>query len=315
MKFSIRIHIILLFSLVLFSCKEKNNSVEESSVIYIISDYLTENDTILFKDFCKEYKASVRIQGMTTDQIVGQFRNKGYNSGFDIVMLRSLCSVNELSRHNLLHPVDQYLSEKELNSKFNSAKYNFIGLGFDPYLYSYHQDSTLAVRTYSDLKNQDFFCTLDDADLVPFFASLMPKLQRVGTYNWIKDFYKHKKTFDPIQDTLPNMICFTTSSVHQGVSKDSSYNKSFNETYLPNQNGEGAFYDMCTAAIVYQAEHFQLSQRFIEFYLQDKNNAVLNEELGSLPLHHSKKIRLYRVRPDELVQYYTTIDRIINKLR
>lgn len=314
MKFAVKVSIHLFLIISLVSCQQEKAISEEAKELIIVSDYLNESDTLLFANFCDQQGVRIRIVNMTTDNIIGRFRNKGYNSGFDVVMLESLYSINQLSKHDFLHPADQYLSETELKENFNSSRYNYIGTGVRPYIFAHDKDTPVSHRTYSDLRNKDFYCTLSDKELIPFFASLMPKLKRSGTYNWMRDIFENQKIFNP-SDSINNLPCLTTTSLHFEMSEDTSYTKRFNDFYVPGQNGEGAFYDMSTAAIVYQAEHFELADTFIHFLLEEKNNTKLNVAKGNIPLFSSKETRLYRVKAESLLQYYATVDRIINKLR
>lgn len=293
---------------------EKQNRPVESS-LNIVSNYLEAKDSLLFSGFQKKFKVKVKIYNMKTDQLIGHFRNHGFNSKFDLIMVSSLHDIQKLSKQNILHPIEHYLNEEEQKSKFNSAKYSFVGFGIDPYVFSYHKDSSIHARTYADLQTQVFYSMLSDEQTVPLLASIMPKFQKAGTYEWIKKFERNRKNSIAREDSLRVKVCLTTLSLHESMLSDKAYKEAFASYFIPNQRGEGAFYNLKTFAIVYQAEHFTQASQLIHYYLKKSTNTSLNKQLGTLSIFQENEMRLYRIKSDELIQYYSMIERIMNKVR
>ena len=200
-------------------------------------------------------------------------------------------------------------------STFISSKYNYIGFGIDPYILAYNPDTTLSIRTYGDLKSNQFVTDLNEEQLIPMLAPIMAKMDKVQSYKWIKSFRKNqlKITRRNIDTSMVGLTML--SSFKQNFKSDSLFLK-FRKVHYPNGNSKGTFYNLRTFAIVDQAENYSLARDLILFYLEAKNNDDLCSKLSIISINEpNKPCRLYNVKSDELMQYYNSIQRIFSKLK
>ncbi len=293
------------------SCNQEEKTVDTVKRLVIASDYLEEEDTALFELFCAKHDIQVRIVNMSADRMIGHFRNRKYDNGIDLIMLRSLYDVNRLTRHDLFHPIDQVIGNS--GTVFDSYEYDFIGVGINPYVLAYKQGSNHQFRTYNELRDKPFFTNLDKAQLVPLFAGIMPTHHKVGTYDWIEDFSRNKSTVLDY-DSTGNNYCLTLYDEHFHRLTDTAYAKVYDVIHYPNQSGKGMFYDLRTISVVDQAENFTSAQTFIEFYLDKGNNERFCKGIHVLPLDSEKDFRLNRHASNDLIQYYVLVERMLTKL-
>src|SRR5690606_17482597 len=100
-------YIIVLLALVLNSCEIESVKPSKRKHLVIASDYLTPADTVIFQNFSKQKNIKVKILNMSPGKITGEFRNKNYNTGIDIIMLKSMTNVLDFSKKEILHPLKE----------------------------------------------------------------------------------------------------------------------------------------------------------------------------------------------------------------
>lgn len=306
------IFLTLIFGALIQSCQVSTAKVEANKKLVIVSDYLTDSDSLLFEDFIKKEKVNLLIINKTANGIIGNFRNNSFNTGFDIIMLKSLYNVNRLSKKNYFHSIDELADEFPEHRNFLSLEHDFIGFGVNPFIIAYNPDSTLWHRTYSDLKTHPFYTLMSDEEMAPMLAGIMSKMNKVKSYNWMRKFKNQQLKPNPYAKI--NALLTTLSEYKQLDLNDSIF-KNLTAIYYPNQSANGAFYNLNTFAIVNQAENYTTANKFIQYYMSEKHNRKLNIAIGTIPIHDAHKSpRLYNVRPEELLQYYSMTERILTKI-
>jgi len=314
MKTTLALLFLSFFSLIT-SCDTVSSKKNLETSLVIVSDYLTSKDTVLFTAFAKKEKVRIFIRTKTTDQIIGAFRKSEYGTKYDIIMMSSLFDVHRLSKINCLHPITELEDELIETKKFSSSKYNFIGFGIDPFVLRHHKDTISRSKTYSDLKQEDFNTNLTQEELVPMLSALMSRLNKVQSYNWVKQFHERKAFIAKPNQKSPNRPVFLTTYSKGIDTKNKDLFKHYKDIFIPNQRTKGSFYDLKTFAIVKQAEHFTTAKSFIKHYLKEKQNLFLTQKLNVYSVCKNKRtIRLYKVSSDNLIQYYSMIQRIQSKL-
>jgi ABC-type thiamine transport system substrate-binding protein len=294
----------ILIILVSFACSIEEAPVSKAKVLTIASDYLKAKDTILFSDFTESRDIRIKIIHKSADDLIGKFRNKGYATGYDIVMLRSLYDVNRFSKYDFFHDI----KDLEVEERYSSDKYDFVGFGIDPYVFAYNDDTTLIHRTYSDLKAKNYSSNLDRSDKIPMLAFVMSRMDRGKTFEWIKSFEDSKQT----RNSWNELTLLTQYSGYVKLDKTDSTFRKINSVHFPNQNTKGAFYNLKTFAIVDQAEHYSMARDLIQFYTEEEANQRLSNKLNVFGI--SNNIRLNNKHTEDLMPYYGMIERMLNKI-
>lgn len=300
------------------SCYVENAPTSPDRQLVIASDYLTEKDTVLFTKFAKRHNIHLIVRPIRTNEIIGLIRNADHNSGLDVLMIKSLNSVLRLHKQHILHPIHKNDPTFALDTSFISEKYDYIGLGFDPFIIRYNGDSIPTPTDYEHLSATDHYNLLSEEDLLCFLSPLRKALPRAQANSWIRNWKNHASDEkDTSFQAMPVYEALDVYSSLQTPPSDSVFN-SLDAVSFPTGKGNGAAYNLRTICIINQAEHYRLANDFIRFYRNPGYNDELNEQLGTLGLHYeltsTKTVKLSTYQPEALLQYQSMIQRVINKL-
>lgn len=307
---------LLLIALVLItSCRIETAKPSSKRQLIIASDYLTEKDSVLFKDFSKKSNVKVRIVSMETDKIIGTIRNNGTNSEIDLIMVKSLYDVYKLDKREILHPINY---SDELSSEIlaiSSRKYHFAGFGIDPYVFAVEPGQHDVIKTYADLTRFEFINTLDRNEIAPMLSPVLRKMQKAQANQWIMQFMNKSIFTEELTDSLVvgKTILTTYSNFHNRVKSDSLFmGKSI---IFPNKRTTGTFYSIRTFCIVDQAQNYTEADAFIKFYSEPKNNKAINRSMRTISVYSEEsKFRKHAVPAEKLFAYYGMVERVLNKL-
>ncbi len=305
-------------SLIISGCYVENASSEKNKTLVIASDYLNEEDTLMFSDFAKKKKIRIIIKHIDASSLVGEIQGNKYGHGIDLVMIKSLYNVYNLSRTDLFHSINHVKEEFRDLARFMSTEYKYIGIGIDPYVCVSNPDTTVVIRTYNDLKNTRFVNTLAEDELIPMLAPLMSKFNKVKSYEWAESVLKNELLIKDLNanNAKSAPVVLTTFENYSSNFKGDSIFSKCTDLSFPNSSSSGTFYNMRTVCIASQAQHFSAATSFLNFYLSPSNNRHINEKLNTMSVTNTDRdIMLYQVKSDELMQYYLMFKRILNKLK
>lgn len=302
MKWTVR-SIFFIFLAFLTQCTIEEASHQDPEHLVIVSDYLGVADSSLFDEFASDNDILVKIIHRSADDIIGDFRNKGYATGYDVVMLKSLYDVNRFSKYKFFLDLTK---EDEVN-RFSSEKYNFVGFGVDPYVIAYNDDSTLFHKNYSDLLSYSYASDLEPSDQIPMLAFIRSTKDKGKTYEWLKKAESNRQNYLTRSTSL-----LTNYSSYVTLNKRDSSLQHINSVHFPDQSKAGMYYNVRTFAIVDQAERYKQAKSLIAFYTKEANNQRLCNALHIFGIHNNLKLR--KESPDGLLQYYSMIERMLNRL-
>lgn len=298
----------------------ENASSSKNKTLIIASDYLNEEDTLMFSDFAKKENVRIIIKHIDASSLIGETQGNQYAHGIDLVMMKSLYNVYNLSRTDLFHPINHIKEEfGELGEldRFMSTEYNYIGIGIDPYVCVSNPDTNVIIRTYNDLKHTRFITSLAEDELIPMLAPLMSSFNKVKAYEWVESVFKNKL---PLKDLDSNSaqstpVLLTTFENYSSNFKGDSLLSKYTNLSFQNSSSSGTFYNMRTVCIIRQAQHFVAATSFLNYYLLPQNNRRLNGKLNTMSVTNTDRdILLYQVNSDELMQYYLIFKRILSRL-
>ena len=316
MKKSLLLILPVLF-LLLNGCYVENTAPEKDKTLIIASDYLEEGDSLVFEDFAKKTGVRIIIKHLDASTIDSTIKTNQYAHGIDLVLLRSLYSVGNVHQSNLFHSVDQFKTKFKDQEEYISEKYNFIGIGIDPFICVSRPDSNVSINNYNDLKYTSFINLLDDEDFVPMFSTFMSKMDKVQCYEWTKAVLNKSKKIEDVNryqaKSIP--VILTTFENYSTKFQNDSILQKYTILGYPNSSTSGTFYNLRTACIAGQAQHFTEAVSFIEFYMSEDNNKNLNARLHTLSVFRDQDdSRLYHIDSKDVIQYYKSFLRILSRL-
>lgn len=311
-----RLFIGIITLLILVSCYTETAQPCKPKELIIASDYLKTKDTLLFRAFAKKNSVRILIYTLTSDKIISIIKNKAANSGIDVVMLNSLYDVSKLNKREILHDINLTKKKSQEAIIYSSWIYNYVGFGIDPYIVAFDINSDNKVKIYNDLTRFHHISLLENNHYPPMLAPILKKFNREKRNRWIKDCLDHSISKPVVGDSLLNDSLFLRLPVLTKLS-DFKLNKDSNHLYknksflFPNEWGKGTFYNLRSIAIVNQASNYTVALDFIGFCLDEKTNVKLNDALNTYSIYSRQSdFRKYSLSAEELIPYYTTIDRI-----
>lgn len=305
--------LVFIFAVFYFESGIKDLPASRSTKLTIVSDFLEQKDTALFRAFSKKFQVSVKIYELSDDKLIGFLRNHPFGSEIDLVMMKSLYNVHKLAKFGVFHDLGQVLGQHSYPNRFVSHSYNFVGIGVDPFVFTYAADSIKHLKTYGELNTKHFDSDLDRSEEITFLSSIIPKLRKVGSYNWISAYTEMLQDPEVFSDTLVDREVNTTLTSYSSYLSAMKSNRQI-RYFLPNQFADGCFYNMRTVAVIKQCENFENAQLFLRYYLSERANVSLNKGMHTFSIYRLDAMRYYRVKSDELMQYYGMIERILNKV-
>lgn len=307
------------FLLATTSCTIETAKPIKSHALVIASDFLHAEDTVLFKDFIKNNDVHIKIRHLTTDEIISIIKEKGYNSGLDMVLSKNMHSSIKLNKSGVLHDLVDPKIEMKSQNPYISYKHNFIGIGLDPFVFKYTNDTLRGIKHYQDLSKHAHYHTLSQYDKLGFLSPIRKEQNRVNTYNWAQKWNNHstlRPEKGPWSDSAEVVLCMYSQL---NTFNDSIWKKYPEDSFFPNRDREGVYFDVMTLSIVQQAEHFSHAQNFLKHCQNSGYNAKLNADLKRFPIYEYLNVRkegpkFYTKNLDELLKYHDVLVRILDKL-
>jgi hypothetical protein len=299
---------------VLFSCKIETARPAKRRYLTIASDYLNSADTTIFHNFSRKKSIKIRILHMSPSKIIGEFRNKNYNTGIDVIMLKSMTDVLDFHKKDILHPLKKGTHFMETDATYSSEKFDYIGFGYDPFIVALPKALPNGIRMYNDLTRYKFTTDLSDNEIIPMFAPILSKKSRADANIWVKKFYDHSKRDSLYNDSIGRNLPLLTnySSFYYTQSNDQISER---KIIFPNTKSTGTFYNLRTFCIANQAENYDESISLIHYFLEQKNNSFLNHKMHTIAVHSNDiGFRKYYMSSEKMSQYFLTIERLIQKL-
>jgi len=301
------------------ACSIESAKPVKSQALVIASDFLHEEDTVLFSDFAQKTDIQLIIRHISPDQLISEVESKGYNSGIDLVLSKNMYTQVRLNKKGILQDLIPAEDDAKTQNRYISYKHNFIGIGLDPFVFKYTSDSLQSAKRYHDLSNTPHYHTLSEAEIISFLSPYRWKANRVKTYEWAVEWNKNsaiRPEKGPWRDSMQLVLCKHSQLNSFSDSVWMCYPEGF---YFPEGSGNGVYFDLMSISIIQQAEHYSDAQKFIEHCQNSGHNALLNQKLDRFPIYDyltSRKNgpKFYPVHIDELLKYYDVLERMLDKI-
>jgi hypothetical protein len=285
--------LVFIFPIVLLGCRTDEVQEIKTKKLVIASDFLESSDVKLFHSWSKRSGIRIKILSISQKELTKILDSAAFNSGIDLFIGRSLYSSEKLQRKSVFQKI-----ELDNSNYYDSKEYHFFGLGIDPYVFLPKTDSSVVPKIYSDLTSQRFHSDLERTDEIPFLAGFLSKMDRVKTYNWLKNYQAHKDSLHNSEFTLTKFSRCHSEHVIE----------------YPGKRVNGTLYDLTYIGVIRQTEHIGACRSFLSYYRNDGPNGVLCRKLQLIPLSNPDNLRLFRRKPEDLLQYYEMINRMLKKV-
>lgn len=289
----------------LASCNTPEAPTRNFKRLTIASDFLTPADTIAFSGFKKSHHIRIIIKNMSYDSILAHFQNRGYNTEFDMVFMSNLYDLDQLSKSNVLHRInDRDLVE---NPTFFSWDKQWMILGIDPYVIT--DLNEMRDFQYSELSHGRKWTTdLTPKEMATFKASIFSQYGKTKekTTRWITKMESQIiELNDSIKqnDSLFQQPFRLTRLSHIDLEKD---------TYIfPSQSQKfGAFADGVGVGIIRHASKYSLGIEFMNYYKNAIFNQNLCNQLQLLPTSNPNRTSKYVYQNNYPILYRVNLNEI-----
>lgn len=306
-------YLLLFLGILLYSCEIESAKPQKQKRLVIASDYLKPSDSLLFQNFTKIKGIKVKIIHMSPSKMIGEFRKDKYNTGIDLFMLKSMTNVLNFHKKEILHSLKKDIHFAEKDADYSSEKYNYVGFGYDPFIVALPKSNPKIIRMYNDLTRFKFSTDLSNDELIPMLAPILEKMKRVDANKWVQKFFAASERDSTYNDSIIRNLPILTNYSAFYNSKSNQFTDKV--CVFPNTKSTGTFYNLRTFTIAVQAENFTEATTFIKYYSEQNANEILNEKLNTIGIGTNKKgFRKYYYNSEEMMSYYLTVDRLLNKI-
>lgn len=308
------VFLVLLFSAILAGCTLEEATAPTHRELVIASDYLNEEDSVLFAKFSRLNDIDIRIVHLDAQLIYKQLQNESAESEIDLIMLESEYNVHQLAVANLLQPWPKDFSLPKHLEKYASSRYRFVGFALDPYIITASKNSN-PITTYNDLTYQPFSDELSEADRINLLAPICRKMDKGKTEIWINKFaasgYIPKSGQDSVLTSLPRLM---KRSTYYQLEAQSPAEKMPSMRIL-SSGKYGSFYNLRTFCMAEQCSNYTEAICFARYFLKGSKNQYLSSKLHLVPATKPGKVfRPYKVGTGELLPFHTLVERILDRI-
>lgn len=264
------------------------------STIKIASDYLESVDTIMFADIADSLHCRIEIINMNADQLIGEVRNKRFNTELDLIMMRSVYDVNRLKRQHVFH----HLRSSELRNRWTD--YDVVPFSIDPFAEVPRIDSLYYLP--DSLGSGKTLIMIPQEDLITYLSYEYNHSDPIVITGRIKN------EKDKFTRNVANQFQIKSAVVHQSdlneLMKDSVLSfMDWNKVQVLER------YDVYTVGLMNQTENYHQSIEFIRLLRKEQFLEAFMDNKRSLPLpvnDGSLKLEL-----EGNIQYFTQIERVL----
>lgn len=312
------------------ACNIEKARPSKSQHLFIASDCLSAEDTVLFRSFVNNSGIKIKIQHFSADSLKSRLQEEGVDTEIDVVVLSSTYDMHNFEKSNLLQRMQPDELPINLSARFISNSKKWAGIGIDPYVLITLKDTTGKIRMYKDLTSNHKWCTTlsTNADWYPFYATIVQKMdpkKDYNAYNFIKQLQANNIGVLSEKDSILQCNIFLTSySSYRSseVIQKTRFKKG--KLIFPNQRIGGSFYNMRSFGIVHQARNYKNALSFFDYLTNESVNKRINNHWKTFPTvinqespysYQNIRFKKYYTTPVALTSYFDRVKKILRMLK
>jgi iron(III) transport system substrate-binding protein len=285
------------------SCLIETAKVPKKQHVVIYSDCLFQKDSTLFNRFKEKQKISVKIIHFPFDSILSRVKRKGFNSRADLIILRSLFDTEKAKKLALFQPFRSDKLNELVDRRYRSNNHTWYGIGIDPSVLIARHDTLSYINDFQELlyaqNKEKWFTDLEcHSELIPILAPVFQNKKRKFAHDWYANFLENdfvsKKEKDKNGVTLMTTdLLLTYYSSYAAMSNRNDSTDFQLELNFSNQKSRGAYYNLISAGIVYQARNYDNAKKLLEYLASTKMNERINNRWSTFPISMYEIIHPY----------------------
>ena len=281
--------LIIFVSLILFqSCLVKNAEPAKIQTVTVYTDFVSENDKIIFKKFKKSEKINVYYKVLPSDSILEIIRLEKYNSFADLILLHGADRLLEGGKMKLFRQIDPSEINPLLDENYFSKNNFWCAISKSPIVMIYNKNllSDDTIKFYNEINQPKW------QGKIALQSSKNSTIKVLGISMLNLRFKKHKNFLSSLNkqaqgnpkgndltqikkiNAVEAQLAFIelSSLIAANQKKDTLSKKLYRNVSVifPSQTQKGTFYNVTGAGIYKYARNPENAQKLLQ-YLTSKN--------------------------------------------
>jgi iron(III) transport system substrate-binding protein len=279
----------LFFCLIIFqSCLVKNAKPDKIQTVTVYTDFLSEKDKIIFKQFKKSEKITVYYKVLPSDSILEIIRLEKYNSLADLILLHGADRLLEGGKMNLFRQIDPSEINSSMDENYFSKNNFWCAISKSPIVIIYNKnllnEDTIKFYNQINLPKWNGKIALQNGKntTIQVLGISMLNLTSKKHKNFISNLNKQVQG-NPKGDDLTQIkkinavqaqLAFIelSSLVSANQKKDTVSKKLYRNVSVifPSQTQKGTFYNITGAGIYKYARNPENAQKLLQYLTSTK---------------------------------------------
>jgi iron(III) transport system substrate-binding protein len=279
----------LLVSLTLFqSCLVKDAKPDKTQTVTVYTDFLSENDKEIFKQFKKSERIKVNYKVLPSDSILEIIELEKYNSFADLILLHGADRLLKGGKMNLFKQISPSEINPSLDENYFSKNKFWCAISKSPIVMIYNKNllSGDTIRFYNEINQPKWKgkIALQNGNnstikvLGISMLNLRSKKHKNFLYNLNKQSQGNPKGDDLAQikkiNAVEAQLAFVelASLVYANQKKDTLSKKLYRNVSVifPSQTQKGTFYNITGAGIYKFARNPENAQKLLQYLTSKK---------------------------------------------
>ncbi len=286
--FGFKIFILFICLILCQSCLVKNAKPDKIQTVTVYTDFLSENDKIIFKQFKKSEKIKVYYKVLPSDSILEIIRLEKYNSFADLILLHGADRLLEGGKMNLFRQIDPAEINPLMDENYFSKNNLWCAISKSPIVMIYNKNllsgDTIKFYIETNLPKWNGKIALQNSKntTIKVLGISMLNLKSRKHKNFISNLNKQAQG-NPKGDDLTQIkkisavqshLAFIelSSLVSANQKKDTLSKKLYRNisVIFPSQTQKGTFYNVTGAGIYKYARNPENAKKLLQYLTSKK---------------------------------------------
>jgi iron(III) transport system substrate-binding protein len=288
LTFGIKMLLVLFCTSMLHSCLVNDAKPDKRQSVTVYTDFLTENDKEIFKQFKKTEKIKVYYKILPADSILEIIKLEKYNSHADLILLHGADRLLEGGKMNLFRRIDQSEINPKIDANYFSKNNFWCAISKSPIVMIYNKNllNGDTIKFYNQINQPKWkgkIALQDHANstiktLGISMMNLRSKKHKNFVFNLNRQSQGNPKGNDLTQikkiNSVEAQLAFIelSSLVEANQQKDTLNKRLYRniEVIFPSQTQKGTFYNITGAGIYKYARNPENAQKLLQYLTSKK---------------------------------------------